>query len=336
MFNEGKKVPDDAVRLYRMVWQLEKWLRAMVYVELRSRDEKWEDAIKIHTRGWPPSSIKSDKQLHHMATAHQSVISYLSLGELWNIIVDANNWILFEPYFPPRDNTEARIKEVMGIRNRIMHFREPNENDVSRMELFLKDFEAGVRLFCQSYKTPYPNVKSIEQDPLGKILYENWVRIGYGVELDFLHIGWLYAPPPYRMNPKVGATLCLLRRPWADKDDEGFLYKLSLTTIAGRHQINIEKMLETTESVHEKCIHVIIEGFQYCEFSVIIPEHLGAEENADTIADILKAAINCGIGRSISEKEAIAISRCTPEYVLWPDNPLVWYDDSISENIIEL
>ena len=91
--------------------------------------------------------------------------------------------------------------------------------------------------------------------------------------------------------------------------------------------------------MHEKCLHLFIDSFQHCEFGAIIPEYLGADENAQTVAAFLHAAINWGIdsiGRSISETEAIAISRHTPEYVLWPDNPLVWYDDSFPVSLIDL
>lgn len=336
MFLEGRAVPDEAVCLYRMVWQLEKWLRAMVYVELRSRDSKWEDAIKNHTTKWPPSSIQSDKKLRHMATAHQSVVSYLSLGQLWDVIVDGDNWRLFAPYFPPLDITVARMQEVRNIRNRIMHFRGPNENDVSRMGLFLKDFEPGIRLFCQSYTTGIVGAEQVEQDALGKILSERWNSIGHRVELNALDIGWLYAPEPYRGNPKIGASLCSLRRPWADEHDECHLYRLTLSSLDSGREIDFEKMLEASESVHEKCLHVFIESFEHCEFGAIIPEHVGAEENAETIAAFLRAGINWAIGRSISETEAIGISRRMPEYVLWPDNALVSYGENFSGSLIDL
>lgn len=106
-----------------------------------------------------------------MLTAHQSSLSYLSLGELWDVICNKKNWELFEKYFPPKDNTIARIQEIKNIRNRIMHFREPHENDVARVSLFLKDFESGVRLFCQSYTTPVIRDK---EDELVTLLTAHW------------------------------------------------------------------------------------------------------------------------------------------------------------------
>src|SRR5262245_48821117 len=109
-------VPGAAVRVFRMSWQLEVWLRLFVHVELRAGCTDWEAPIKQSAREWPLRSQTADKRLHHMATAHQAGISYLTLGQLWQIIVDDRNWSLFEPYFPPRHNAVVKMEEVQAIR----------------------------------------------------------------------------------------------------------------------------------------------------------------------------------------------------------------------------
>lgn len=58
--------PKDAVHLYKLMWQFEKWLRLMVYVELYARDNNWKEAIKKHVNDWPPRSIEGDKKFRHM------------------------------------------------------------------------------------------------------------------------------------------------------------------------------------------------------------------------------------------------------------------------------
>jgi len=136
-------VPSSAVRLFRMAWQLETWLRIMVYVELRASRVDWEEPIKRAVGNWPPHSIQSDKRLHHMATPHQAALSYLTFGQLWDVISSAANWPLFEPYFPPKQNTEVKIEEVKAIRNRVAHFREPHPNDEKRLMLFWRTWSRG-------------------------------------------------------------------------------------------------------------------------------------------------------------------------------------------------
>lgn len=369
-------VPKDAVHLYKMLWQFEKWLRLMVYVELYARDNNWEKAIAPHKKNdkeptdfekaFPPkgkstdgcnkdatanhkkdnhSPKSSDKKLTHMVTAHQSSLSYLSLGELWDIICNNKNWRLFEKYFPPKDNTDARIKEIKNIRNRIMHFREPHENDVIRMLLFLKDFEAGVRLFCQSYRR---QVFSDKEDELIRLLSDCWINIGHEVELHHYNHGYLYALQPHRRNPKIYATLRLILRPWGTSNGEGHLYEISICSLRNAYQNNseincedpiiyeldFEKMLMATEDVHNQCLLILIKGNG--EFSAVFPAHLGVETNFITIDTILSAGINCSKRPQIHKHEIERLSRQTPEYVLWPGHPLFRYDDSMTESLIFL
>src|SRR5688500_9070730 len=112
---EYRPIPATAERLFRMCWQLENWLRTMVYVELRADQADWEAPLRKTAKDWPPPYLTRDKELHHMATPHQGGLSYLTFGQLWDVIVA--NWTLFEPYFPPKANVDPRIKEVKAIRN---------------------------------------------------------------------------------------------------------------------------------------------------------------------------------------------------------------------------
>lgn len=346
MYEIEELVPKDAVHLYKMMWQFERWLRLMVYVELYARDNNWEKTIPNKEDDKSPKN--KDKKLTHMITTHESSLSYLTLGELWNIMRNGNNWNCFKAYFPPEDNIDARIKEIMNIRNRIMHFREPHENDIARMVLFLKDFESGVRLFCQSYTT---GVISNEEDSLVKLLAANWDSIGYGVELypDGFSHDYLYAPHPYRMNPKIAARLTLIRRPWSNVNREGFLYEISISSLREHpieniesfdfknhttYELDFEEMLRNTKDIHNKCIHICIKSNGY--FSAIFPAHLGDEINITTIDTILSAGANCRDRARMRDDEIERLKRKYPEYVLFPDNPIFRYDDQMTENLINL
>ena len=191
-------VPTAAIRLFKLVWQLENWLRTIVYVELRAERVDWEEPIKTQlvNKKWPPYTVATDKKLHHMATHHQVNLSYLSFSELWSII--DNNWSFFEPYFPIQTNTRTKIEEFKTIRNRVAHFREPHTDDESRLELFLKDMDKGLRNFCYRYTCAITPKK----DPVIKRLQESWEGIGYGYEMKTTPTGgWLYAPAPHTTNP---------------------------------------------------------------------------------------------------------------------------------------
>jgi len=45
------------------------------------------------------------KRLHHMATHHQSALSYLSFGQLWVVISATENWLGYVRPIPPAQRT---------------------------------------------------------------------------------------------------------------------------------------------------------------------------------------------------------------------------------------
>lgn len=103
-----ESVPSSAVRLFKMLWQLENWLRIITYVELRAFEENWEVAFQPASR-----SLTNDKQLHHMSTPHEHFLSYVSFSQLCSTITSDTYWRYFEPYFPPRAITLAKLDEVI-------------------------------------------------------------------------------------------------------------------------------------------------------------------------------------------------------------------------------
>jgi hypothetical protein len=226
-FWEYEAVPPPAVRLFRMSWQLEAWLRQIVYVELRAADSNWERRIANLPK--VDRFKERDKSLHHMATPHQSRLLYLTLNDLWGLISDDDNWELFEHYFPPKDNVIARIYEIMAIRNRVAHSREPHTNDIARMELFLRDLEPGIRRFCVRYNvTDHP----VRRDGVAERLEAEWQRIGHNTDLFVPTAGWLCALKP---SAKLGSKLERLTHPSDDGygDASSMIYRLTVLGIKG-------------------------------------------------------------------------------------------------------
>jgi hypothetical protein len=183
-------VPTSAERLFRMCWQLENWLRTIVYVELRAHRIDWENPIRTQVKNWPPQSLASDKRLHHMVTPHKAALSYLTFGQLWDVISSEESWKLFAPYFPPKENVEIKISEVKRIRNPTAHFREPHFLDFDRLKLFIGDMEPGIRRFCSRYTQEKIPIVASPTDPVSKLLADIWQDVGYGIEL-MLPRGWL-------------------------------------------------------------------------------------------------------------------------------------------------
>lgn len=134
-----RELPGRVLDTYARLWQLETWLRRMVYVELRAlKGDDW--AAKIE-KDKIEESQKADKRLTHMLTPEEDLLSYMQLSQIRQIIREDRR--LFEPYLPPKNQWEAKIEEVEYIRHRIAHFRSSNEDDLQRVVQLLRDIVKG-------------------------------------------------------------------------------------------------------------------------------------------------------------------------------------------------
>jgi len=324
-------VPSSSQYLYQLWWQLESWIRTIVYVELRADSLDWEEPIKKNVREWPPSSGKNDKKLTHMVTPHQAAsLSYLTFSELWNIISDQENWHLFSSYFPPKENVEPRIQELKSIRNRVAHFRKPHYLDVDRIKLFAQDMEPGIRRFCNRYtKACYH--KKPSDDPVSQYLVSVWEQKGLGIELEHT-TNWLYAPEPYKMKPKLHGKL---ERVVHDKHSagspKGVIYRLTISPPIQR-ALNVLKLLENTQQYHKDIIHFIVLNANR-DVAITIPAIHNAEKTGELILNFLTSSLHCRDNRMDSIEQE---KHKWPEYVLWPDHLLSLWNKNIKNSILQL
>ncbi len=324
-------VPAKAIPLFRLCWQLETWLRTIVYVELRANQIDWESPIEAKARDWPPRSLESDKRLHHMATSHQAALSYLTFGQLWDVISNPSHWSLFAPYFPPKDNTDVRIEEVKAIRNRIAHFREPHINDTARLELFMRDMEPGIRRFCSRYTTELVS-KDPAEDAVSQQLEQDWEQVGYGIELMRPH-GWLYASGPHRMQPKMHARLGMLfHKNFMPRSPSGVIYRLTIFAGNSQSPVDAEGIFNATKRVHQDIIHILLPA-PGNELSVTIPAVLGTERAAEIVGIFLRAGLDATYQWVHSRPDRDKLQ--WPEYVLWPDHMLAVFCDEMRESVID-
>ena len=178
--------PKHILDIYRLLWQLEQWLRRLVYVELKAlRGDAWDSKIVNAER-----PREKDKRLSHMPIVEENLLSYTQLSELCRIITD--DWRLFEHFLPPNSIWEAKLEEVAQIRHRVAHFRSVHHDDFDRVVRLLKDIDKGFWRFCTSYNDGHKLVES--SDPVLNHFY-HW--------------------RPYQQD-RVAAYMQVVRRPWAD------------------------------------------------------------------------------------------------------------------------
>lgn len=206
-------VPADAIACFSRWWQLETWLRDLLYVELRSRyGHSWTD----HLQGRAPGRAEGDAKNRYMASPDAGeLLTYADVGDLFSLI-DAN-WALFEPVLPPQRRWHGTADELRELRNRNAHCRRPHRDDLSRLEQVLRNLEAGAQLFYGSYARTHQVAESddplsqawvVGQHPTAERLlghardqYDTQFRLEYSVR------PWAERPEPDRVSGHEGVLI---------------------------------------------------------------------------------------------------------------------------------
>ncbi len=318
IFEATYGVPGNSLRIYARLWELETWLREMVYVELKSdRGANWRTGLKS-----VEDKIKQDKRLIHMETPERGPLSYMTFGELWEII--SGNWSLFEIYFPPKHLIEARITtELMQIRHRVAHCRTPHKDDLARVEQFAKDLDQSFWRFTTSYNEEHPIIPA-DSDPVSVAFIDDdqypWCNVG---DNQWTRLGRKDLHARYTIN--VAWTI----RPWVNKSlkapiapNPGVLYDVNLQALDGA-SLDYEQILSQTGSFHDRCIHIVLDSCAHSlrlTFSSLQPTD-DIIKAVEVFRDVVyRARRPATVDTSIANQ----IAARWPEYVIGPSNPLCY------------
>ena len=319
IYEESSQAPGDTLALYNRLWQLETWLREMVYVELRTFEKDWENYLPRAKGEYPRSK---DKRLTHMATAQESLLAYLTFSDLWNIILDDKLWDCFSLYFPPKDILKGKIEEMSQIRHRVAHFRMPHQDDLRRTELFLRDIDQALWKFCTSYNKAFP-VPLSENNPLV-------TRFSRVDQFPFLELYPAGAAGPRSSNAVLSVTIERSIRPWVNLgtlnrppvSEAGMIYHVLIFALDQR-TMKYKEILQFTKEVHKNCIHIIL-GSLGESLTLTFPSILPIEIISETVEEFLRITHSALWRFKSDEVEAVKVAAEWPEYVLPPTNPLAF------------
>lgn len=160
-------MPPLASALYGRWWQLEAWLRSLLYVELRAaRGSNWADVLSRASE----RRQQGEGDFHYMATPDaQNRLAYADASALFQITLD--HWDLFADYFPAKTVWTGRIEELKAIRNRIGHCRRPHTDDLIRLEQTLRDLDGGARSATASF-----NRQWLADNDWTDAVVDGWIR----------------------------------------------------------------------------------------------------------------------------------------------------------------
>jgi hypothetical protein len=160
-------MPPLSSAVYGRWWQLESWLRSLVYVELRAeRGAAWADALPKRYE----SRQHGDNAFRYMKTPDsQSLLAYADASALFNITLE--RWELFEYALLSKGVWAGRIDELLAIRNRIGHCRRPHSDDLARLEQSLRDLNGGAFAATSAYNDQWQaNADWVD------VLVDGWLR----------------------------------------------------------------------------------------------------------------------------------------------------------------
>lgn len=311
------ELPERVLHTYARLWQLETWLRRLVYIELRAlAGNDWEKRICGAQR-----PLDADQRLSHMPTAERDPLSYVQFSQLQRIISD--EWKLFEPFLPPKSIWEAKLEEITQIRHRVAHFRKGHQDDLQRVVQLLRDLDQAFWRFCTSYNDPHPILPQsddsvelrflhLDQFPWGEVSDGKWVRTGF-------------ADPA----AKLSMTVEVLCRPWVAWSipvvgKPGFVYDVTIHVRQERY-LDYRQLIDRTLGLHKHLVHICLDSLAQF-FRITIPAILGADLIIEIVDKIYEASLYCvrpGLSRlDVHDVQKLADS--LPEYILGPEDPLTF------------
>ncbi len=228
-------MPPEAMALYARWWQLETWLRSLVYVELRARDGiGWANLLPPLTA----SRATSDRQGYMATPDTQARLAYMDTTPLFELL--KTNWPLFsDALIDDAAVWSGGVIELTKIRHRIGHCRRPHPDDLGRLEQTLRDLEPGTFRAAAAF-----NRQRTPESDLADPMVDAWVREVHDDARRLVK----HADRSYDVRFALRSS----RRPWADlrqPDDPvsgqiGYLWHA--TWYLGRGRLDLRRFWEDT------------------------------------------------------------------------------------------
>jgi hypothetical protein len=189
--------------LYARWWQIETWIRELIYVELRAlRGKDWDSIVQDARK-----RLQRDAAFTHMSGPdNDNPLAYLDYSQLLTII--AEHWDVLGYALLDRESWDGRQHELKQIRHRIGHLRRPHEDDLNRLEQTLRDLERGAFIALASYNDRWQPNSERHKDPVT----QGWV-LGRHADAQRLLV---HADRQYETRLTVHRS----RRPWAQTPDD--------------------------------------------------------------------------------------------------------------------
>jgi Swt1-like HEPN len=240
------EVTDQTLRTFLRLYQLETWMREMVYLELKAYygTEWWtevEGLKRPNISGHLAAKYRAkDSQHPHISTPETDPLWFISFDTLLKIILHPNMWKRFSPYFTTKKILRSKFEEIAPVRNRVAHCRSLHAYDLRRVEQLMLDFDQRFWRFCTSYQDRYGFVGNLSNNQVARKYADNQdVNVYYTVRPSLKN---------RRVKPELG---------------RGIIYDVTITS---KHPLSrffdYEQILKSTRNFHKFVLHIVLDSFQ--------------------------------------------------------------------------
>ena len=243
-------VPETASALYGRWWQLETWLRSIVYVELRAAlGSKWSDELPKVSE----SRQLGEYGLHHMVTPDaQNRLAYTDASALFRIMQD--HWNLFERSLLSKTVWIGRVEELLAIRNRIGHCRRPHSDDLVRLEQTLRDLNPGAIMATSSF-----NQQSRVGDSWTDPVADGWRRMNHSTAVRLVKHAEQQYDTSFELRCSARPWVAPLRGKQATSGTPGYIWH-AFWYFRGGRSFDLRGFWRDIEPFHEAVLLVCSDG----------------------------------------------------------------------------
>lgn len=239
-------VPIEALVVAARWWQLETYLRLLVYIQLRALlGPDWQTPLKQRTLN--RAAAASD--LAYMASADDDyLLAHTDVSVLFELIT--TYWKQCQHGIGlPEAVWQGTVAEIVPIRHRIAHCRRPHDDDVARIEQLLRDLEPGANRALRAY-VDWREVNATLDDPVVK----DWV----GLRNDVAH----RLVPHGAGNKGIHFTLMASRLPWAESAGQitgtpGWFWVIHVVLDGGHMYIDDYLAQQAVQALLPMAAHII-------------------------------------------------------------------------------
>jgi hypothetical protein len=311
---EARTIDTTTLLMYARLWQIERWLRDLLQLELQAAyGPSWtahcETALSRQSYAAAPNA--------YMASVDdKNPLAYADLDNLGDILRD--QWRLVGYAFPPKARWNGILETLLPIRNRIGHCRQANQRDLGRLEDALRDLTPGARKACTSYAD------------------REFIDESYGV-LDH----WNSRSPKQHhlvahadRNYQTTVRLRISHRPWADCAVERSGELLHVQFRSNNEAINIGQLAEDLDHIEgvEELIHIDVTSSH--NIDAVLSR--GADTVLDDVIETLLHLVLGAEGRTSKGTLKECRRWCASDYRIRFEDYFAWAADMSRADIFRL